>query len=98
MEAMRRLEIELPEELAEWAFGQVEAGRFESVSDAVGCGLVTMQDQDADAANDPELEDWLRDEVVPEYRKWKASGEKGLTVDEVRESLARSRAARDEAS
>ncbi len=98
MEAMRRLEVELPEELAEWVFDQVGAGRFESVSDAAGCGLATMQDQDADAANDPELEDWLRTIVVPRLEKLENGRAETKTIDEVRASLAARRAERDQAA
>lgn len=98
MEAMRRLEIELPEELADWVSKQVEAGRFESVSNAVRCGLATMQDQDADAANDPELEAWLRAVVVPRIEKLDDGRAKTKPIEEVRASLAARRAARDQAA
>ncbi len=94
MEATRRLEIELPEELADWVCEQVQSGRFESESDAVGCGLTVMREHDEDAADDPETEAWLRDVVVPRYRAWKASGEPGLTIEEAQASLARRRAER----
>jgi putative addiction module CopG family antidote len=93
MDATRRMEIELPEELAGWANGQVESGRFADASEAVASALTLMREHDQDAA-DPEVESWLRDHVVPRYRDWRASGEPGLTVDEVRESLARRRTER----
>jgi Arc/MetJ-type ribon-helix-helix transcriptional regulator len=94
MEATRRLEIELPEELADWMRAQIESGRFESDSEAAASALTLMLEQDEEAASDPEMEDWLRNHVVPTYRAWQASGKPGLTVDEVRASLARRRAER----
>lgn len=97
MEATRRLEIELPEAMAGWASGQVESGRFADESEAVASALTLMREQDQDAA-DPKVEAWLRDQVVPRYRDWQASGEPGLKVDEVRESLARRRAQRPDAA
>jgi putative addiction module CopG family antidote len=93
MEATRRLEIELPDDLAGWASEQVESGRFVDASEAVASALTLMREQDQDAA-DPGVESWLRGDVVPRYRDWQASGEPGLTIDEVRASLARRRAER----
>lgn len=97
MKATRRLEIEVPEELAAWVDGQVAAGRFADVSEAVASALMLMQEQDEDVADDPGTETWLRDVVVPRYRAWKASGEPGLTIEEVEASLARRRAERQRA-
>lgn len=93
MKATRRLEIELPEELADAVRAQVESGRFASESEAVASALTLMREQDEDAA-DPEVGAWLRDVVVPRYQAWQASGERGMTIDEVRASLARRRAER----
>jgi putative addiction module CopG family antidote len=93
MEATRRMEIELPEELAESVSAQVASGRFANESEAVASALMLLRDRDAEE-DDPELDAWLRGEVVPRYEEWKAGGGKGLTVDEVRASLARRRAAR----
>lgn len=93
MEATRRMEIELPQELAESVSAQVASGRFASESEAVASALMLLRDQEAEE-DDPELEAWLRGVVVPRYEEWKADGGKGLTVDEVRASLARRRAAR----
>ncbi len=90
MEATRRLEVEVPEELAGWASGQVESGRFADESEAVASASTLMREQDSDG-HDPEVERWLRDVVVPRYDAWQASGEPGMTVEEVRASLARRR-------
>ena len=93
MEATRKLEIELPETLADWMRAQVESGRFAGESEAAASALTLMREQDEDAA-DPHVEAWLRDVVVPRYQAWQASGDPGMTVDEVRASLARRRAER----
>jgi antitoxin ParD1/3/4 len=93
MEATRRLEVELPEELADSVRARVESGEFADESEVVATGLALLEDRDG-GEDDPELEAWLRGEVVPTYQEWKASGGKGLTADEVRASLARRRSAR----
>jgi Arc/MetJ-type ribon-helix-helix transcriptional regulator len=93
MEATRKLEIELPETLAEGVRARVESGEFADESEVVATGLALLEDRDGEE-EDPELEAWLRGEVVPAYREWKSSGEKGLTADDVRASLARRRSAR----
>jgi len=94
MDATRRLEVELPESLADGVRARVESGEFADESEVVATGLALLEDRDREA-DDPELEAWLRREVVPAYREWKASGEKGLTADEVRASLARRHSRRD---
>lgn len=93
MEATRRLEIELPEELADAVRARVASGEFGSESEVVATGLKLLDDRDVDA-NDSDLETWLRSEVVPAYQEWKAGGEKGLTADEVQASLAKRRTER----
>lgn len=93
MDATRRLEVELPEGLADAVRARVQSGEFADESEVVATGLALLEDRDRDS-EDPELESWLRREVVPAYEEWKASGETGLTADEVRASLARRRAAR----
>jgi antitoxin ParD1/3/4 len=93
MEATRKLEIELPETLADSVRARVESGEFADASEVVATGLALLEDRDR-GEEDPELEAWLRGEVVPAYHEWKSSGEKGLTAEDVRASLARRRNAR----
>ena len=93
MDATRRLEVELPEALADAVQARVESGEFADESEVVATGLALLEDRDREA-DDPELGSWLHREVVPAYQEWKASGEKGLTAGEVRASLARRRTAR----
>jgi Arc/MetJ-type ribon-helix-helix transcriptional regulator len=76
------------------------SGRYADASEVIQEALKLFTGQDApledwDVERDhPELKAWLRHEVVPAYEEWKASGEKGMTADEVRASLARRRSAR----
>jgi putative addiction module CopG family antidote len=93
MEATRRLETDVPEDLAGWVEAQVEAGRFANKSEAVTAGLALLQDEE-EAANDPQWEAWLRTEVAAAYDEWKANPLGGLTADEVRAFLERERARR----
>ena len=97
MEATRRLEIELPEELAGWVEAQVKAGRFASASEAAACALTLMNEQDEDA-DDPEVEAWLRTVVTERLQALDDGRARSKTVDEVRASLAARRAARDRAA
>ena len=82
MDATRRMEIELPEELAGWASGQVEAGRFADASEAIASALMLLREQDED-----ELEDWVREELAASYDEWKANPTEVYTVEEVRAHL-----------
>lgn len=82
MEATRRLEIELPEELADAVRAQVESGRFASESEAVAAALTLLREQDEE-----ELEDWVREEIATAYDEWKANPSDVYTVDEVRAHL-----------
>lgn len=89
MEATRRLEIELPEELAEAVRAHVEAGRFASESEAVAAALTLLREQDED-----ELEDWVREEIAAAYDEWKANPTGGIPIDEASARLAEERARR----
>lgn len=94
------MSIELPEEMAGIVDARVASGRNASESEVIEEALGLLAEQDAPpeawgvSRKDPELEAWLRNEVVPAYDNWKSGGEKGLTADEVRASLARRRGSR----
>jgi Arc/MetJ-type ribon-helix-helix transcriptional regulator len=95
-----RLSIELFEEVAAIMRTRITSGRNASESEVIQEALELPAEQDASLEeghrqdDHPKLEAWLRDEVVPAYEEWKASGEKGMTANEVRASLARRRSAR----
>jgi Arc/MetJ-type ribon-helix-helix transcriptional regulator len=82
MEATRRLEIELPEELAESVSAQVASGRFSSESEAVASALILQREQDED-----ELEDWVREEIAAAYDEWKTNPGAVHTAEEIRAHL-----------
>lgn len=92
MDATRRLDIELPEDLAEAVRGWVESGRFASESEVVRAGLALLEEQDEP---DDEVEAWLRTEAVAAYDEWKSGKVAGLGIDEVLASLEESRAERE---
>lgn len=82
MDATRRLEIELPEELADALRADVESGRFASESEGVASALTLMREQDEE-----ELEDWVREEIAAAYDEWKANPTEVYTIEEVRAHL-----------
>lgn len=81
----RRLDIELPKELAAIVDARVASGRNASESEVIQEALELLAEQDAS------LEVWLRTEVVAAYDEWKADPSGGLTADEVREHLRKAR-------
>lgn len=91
MDLTRRLEIELPEELADAVEAEVRSGRFASESEAIGAALTLLREQDAP------LEEWLRTEVVEAYDEWKANPSGGLSLDEVSTYLDEARKRRQSA-
>lgn len=82
MDATRRLEIELPEELAEFVRADVQAGRFANESEAIASALTLMREQGED-----EMEDWVREEIAAAYDECKANPGDVYTVEEVRTHL-----------
>lgn len=88
MEATRRLEIELPEDLADAVRAQVESGRFASESEMVRAGLELLNEQDE--AHDPEIDAQL----AAGYDAWKANPGAVYTLAEVEQHLDELRAQR----
>ncbi len=77
MTAMRKIQIELPEEVAEGIDRRVASGEYSDAS------AVIRQALDDRFQDDPVIEHWLRTEVVPTYDRWKREGSRGLTSKEV---------------
>ena len=92
MDATRRLEIELPEELAESVSAQVASGRFANESEAVASALMLLREQDED-----ELEDWAREEIAAGYDEWKANPSGGIPIEDVSARLDEERKRRAQA-
>ena len=89
MESTRRLEIELPEELADELRARVDSGEFANESEVVQEGLRQL------AERERSIEEWLRTEAAEAYDEWKSGKVKGLAVDEVVADLDTRRAERD---
>jgi len=86
MEATRRLEIELPEEMADGVRARVESGEFASESEVVRAGLELLEEQDE--PHDPMVDAQL----AAGYDAWKANPAAVYSLDEVEEHLRERRA------
>lgn len=73
----KRVTIEIPDDLAEFAEAKVSAGEFASVDEAIAAGVQSLKDHDA------MIDRWIKEEVIPSYEKWVADGKPVLTEDEV---------------
>jgi antitoxin ParD1/3/4 len=84
MDATRRLEIELPEEMADAVRAHVDSGRFASESDVVAAGLALLQDEEV-------LDEAVRDHLSAAYAAWKANPGEVYTIEEIRAHLDQQR-------
>lgn len=80
-----QLSVTLPDDLAAQVRAKVESGHYASESDVVIDALRALQDSHRSA------EDWLRAEVVQAYDELDADPASGVTLDDVRASLAATR-------
>lgn len=69
MPAMRKLTIEIPEDLALFVDAQVAAGHYASADEVLAEGLAGLAEDDA------ELEAWIEKEVIPVYDRVMANPE-----------------------
>jgi len=97
MEATRRLQIELPEDLAEFVRAYVESGRFSSESEVVRAGLELLDDHEQ-CESDDEADAWLRSTIPARLTALDEGRTRTKSVDEVRKSLAARKTARDQAA
>jgi antitoxin ParD1/3/4 len=81
MRANRSITISLPEDMAELVEKKIASGEFADESEVVTEGLRYLADHDA------EIEQWLRDEVVPTIKAHDADPSRGRTIDETRKEL-----------
>lgn len=77
-----QLSVTLPDDLAEQVRARVASGHYASESDVVAEALRTLEDREQT------LEQRLRTEVVAAYDAMAADPSRGLSLDEVRASLA----------
>lgn len=80
-----QLSVTLPDDLAAQVRARVASGEYASESDVVIEALRTLQDCEQS------VEQWLRTEVVEAYDELEADPSRGVSLDEVRESLAATR-------
>jgi len=71
----------IPAEQASYIDKLVAAGAYASESDVVRAGLAGLQEREA------ELEQWLREEVVPVYDATEADPARGVSADEVVDAI-----------
>lgn len=77
-----QLSVTLPDDLAAQVRARVASGQYASESDVVVEALRALEDREQT------LEQWLRTEVVAAYDALAADPSRGLSLDEVRSSLA----------
>ena len=80
-----QLSVTLPDDLAKQVRARVASGRYASESDVVIDALRTLQD------SEQSTEQWLRSEVVEAYDELEADPASGLSLAQVRETLAATR-------
>lgn len=90
MDATRRLDIELPEDLAEAVSARVASGRFADASEVIQEGLRLLAEEE-EFESDPAVEEWLRTVAVARYDEWKANPSGGMTLEEVQAGLKAAR-------
>jgi len=81
MRPNRSITVSLPEDMAELIEKKVASGEFADESEVVAEGLRYLADHDA------EIEQWLRDEVVPALRAHDADPSGARTAEETRQEL-----------
>jgi putative addiction module CopG family antidote len=78
----RRLEIMLPEDMAELVEAKVASGEYPTSSAVIVEGLHILRDRETT------LENWLRTEVVAAYDEVDADPDSLISGDELRRELA----------
>ncbi len=94
MESTRRLDIELPEDVADAVEARVSAGEYASVSEVIEEGLRALAERDDELLRDPAVERWLRETVVPEAQRVREGKARWYSPEEVLRELDARRAKR----
>lgn len=81
MQPKRSFQITLPDELADMVASKVASGEYESESDVIREGLLSLASRDASA------EHWLRDEVAPVYDRHKADPAAAVSLEDAMRHL-----------
>ncbi len=82
MRSTRQFSVTLPNEMADMVRGKVASGEYASESEVIRDGLRALQ------ARDRAVEHWLREQAVPAYDAMKADPSRGVSVRDVRATLA----------
>jgi antitoxin ParD1/3/4 len=81
MKSARKRAVPLPEEEADYVDSLVAAGTYATDSEVVRAGLDALRAQEA------EIEDWLREEVLPVVEAMEADPSRGIPIDEVFDAI-----------
>ncbi|MBW6421155.1 type II toxin-antitoxin system ParD family antitoxin [Rhizobium sp. XQZ8] len=81
MRPNRSITISLPEDMVELVEKKIASGEFANESEVVAEGLRYLAD------NDAEIEQWIRDEVVPALEVHDADPSKAKSAEETRQEL-----------
>ena len=87
--ASKQLSISLPVEMANLLQAKVDAGEYASVSSAIQDAVRLAQARDR--AFEHAIENWLRTEVASAYDTLKADPSRGMSTEQVLESLTKIR-------
>ena len=85
MRTTQQMSVTLPIQMAAQVRAKVASGEYASESEVIRDGLRALQ------ARDRAVEDWLRTEAASVYDALQADPTRGRSLDEVRETLARTR-------
>lgn len=94
MEATEQLTITVPARLATRLRERISSGEFVDASDLVSRSLESfvLGSGQPLAMSDAEFDSWLTAEVLPVYDAMEADPVRGMSINEVRERLAREHA------
>ncbi len=85
MSGTRALTIELPEEMADMIAEKVRSGEYQSESDVVVDGLLSLGLEDG--AHDAEIDRWIETEMVPMLEAIDANPSLLIPLEEARRQL-----------
>jgi putative addiction module CopG family antidote len=88
MRTSQQFNVTLPADIAEAVEEKVKSGAYGSASEVVHAGVRALLERDM------EVEQWLRDEVVPGHAEYLADPSKGVPADQIMNRIRSRRAAR----
>jgi antitoxin ParD1/3/4 len=88
MRPSQQFRVNLPADIAEAVEEKVKSGAYASVSEVMRDGVQALLERDR------QVEQWLRDEVVPGHAEYLADPSKGVPADEIMNRIRSRRTAR----